>query len=364
LTEKIKKYLKIGKEGKKPGILGRRKVLLIFIAVLFVEFLFLSNSLGRISFQDLLAKIAPSELVMLTNVRRQERGLDELTTDPRLVGAAQLKAEHMAQNGYFAHTSPDGIKPWHWFDEAGYDYQYAGENLAVNFREPEQIDQAWMDSPTHRDNIISEKFEDIGIATARGEYNGGEATYVVQLFGTRRQEYVEPVRETEREILAQNEETNESVLGEEVESDQEINEEEKEEILPEEPKEDSDEEVENETESVIEGVPIEESFAFMEKEDERVVLAVGIPEESIRSLEGDHRYTSFWGRATSEPVKSLGYLLTIIASIFTFSLVIKSIMNAKIHIPHVVLNSLLIILIIASALLTQHYVLYLAGLAI
>ncbi|MEK7510958.1 MAG: CAP domain-containing protein [Patescibacteria group bacterium] len=133
-----------------------------------------------------LAAVVSATLVDLTNEDREDEELSTLTINPLLVAAAQAKADDMAAKGYFAHTSPEGVAPWHWFQQAGYGFSYAGENLAVDFRDSEDVAQAWMESPTHRANILNGNFTEIGIATAVGEYRGREATFVVQMFGTPR----------------------------------------------------------------------------------------------------------------------------------------------------------------------------------
>jgi hypothetical protein len=132
---------------------------------------------------DLLSAVIPRVIVGLTNENRQTSQLSELSINPVLEVAAQRKADHMARLSYFAHTSPDGVTPWYWFKDAGYEYLYAGENLAVNFIDSEDVDKAWMNSPTHRSNILNGKFTEIGVATARGTYKGRETVFVVQLFG-------------------------------------------------------------------------------------------------------------------------------------------------------------------------------------
>ena len=70
----------------------------------------------------------------------------------------------MAQKGYFAHVSPEGLTPWYWLGEVGYTFSHAGENLAVNFAEPEEVVDAWMNSLAHRTNILNGNFQEIGIA--------------------------------------------------------------------------------------------------------------------------------------------------------------------------------------------------------
>lgn len=131
-----------------------------------------------------MAAVITSVLVDLANDDRKDEDLGTLTVNPKLVAAAQAKADDMAAKGYFAHTSPDGRSSWSWFKDQGYSFAYAGENLAVNFSDSADVEEAWMDSPTHRANILNGKFTEIGIATAVGEYKGKKTTFVVQMFGT------------------------------------------------------------------------------------------------------------------------------------------------------------------------------------
>lgn len=132
----------------------------------------------------LVSAVLPGVVVDLTNDERSDVAASPLTRNALLDEAAQLKAEHMAKNGYFAHFAPDGTSPWYWFDEAGYVYAHAGENLAIHFTDSAELVQAWMDSPLHRANIVDQKFTEIGVGTARGRYNGHRTVFVVQLFGT------------------------------------------------------------------------------------------------------------------------------------------------------------------------------------
>ncbi|HEX2792372.1 MAG TPA: CAP domain-containing protein [Candidatus Paceibacterota bacterium] len=130
-----------------------------------------------------MAAVISAVLVDLANDDRTDAALPALTVNPKLVAAAQAKADDMAAKSYFAHTSPDGTTSWQWFKDAGYAYASAGENLAVDFNDSENVERAWMDSPTHRANILSGKFTEIGIATAVGELDGKRTVFVVQMFG-------------------------------------------------------------------------------------------------------------------------------------------------------------------------------------
>ncbi|MEY4747155.1 MAG: hypothetical protein RLZZ416_204 [Candidatus Parcubacteria bacterium] len=142
------------------------------------------------------ASVVAAVLVDLANDDRMQENLDALTINPRLVAAAQAKADDMAAKSYFAHTSPEGVDPWHWFKEAGYSFEYAGENLAVDFSDSSDVNGAWMNSQTHRANILGQHFTEIGIATAEGTYEGHPTTFVVQEFGKPSRAAQAPVEST------------------------------------------------------------------------------------------------------------------------------------------------------------------------
>jgi len=129
------------------------------------------------------AKIVSSEIMQLLNSQRQDLGIDSLKENPQLTMAAELKAQDMLNNDYFSHTSPTGIPAWHWIKEAGYSYQVAGENLAIGFLDSSEVHQAWNNSPLHKQNLLDERFQEIGIAVLTGDFQGRETTIVVQLFG-------------------------------------------------------------------------------------------------------------------------------------------------------------------------------------
>jgi len=130
------------------------------------------------------SNITPEQVIELTNQKRAEQGLAPLTINSKLNEAAQRKAGDMFAFNYWAHTSPSGRDPWAFFKEVGYKYIYAGENLARDFMNSEGVVEAWMNSPTHRDNILNSNYKEIGLAVVNGTLNGVETTLVVQLFGT------------------------------------------------------------------------------------------------------------------------------------------------------------------------------------
>lgn len=143
-------------------------------------------SLGHAQFPDVLGyatDIRVEQLLASTNAKRTEAGLSSLALDQRLSRAAALKAQDMFANNYWAHNSPAGKTPWEFVTAAGYRYRVAGENLAKNFSVSNAVVEAWMASPTHKENIMRGDYKDIGFAVVNGVLGGEETTLVVQMFG-------------------------------------------------------------------------------------------------------------------------------------------------------------------------------------
>jgi len=143
-----------------------------------------SITLSSESTSAFVSDISRANIISLTNIERTGAGLPRLTENKTLNTAAQLKLDHMLKNDYFAHNAPDGTTPWAWFEAAQYDYQHAGENLAMDFDYAANQHNAWMNSTTHRQNIMSSKYTEIGVATGEGRINGDLTTVTVQVFGT------------------------------------------------------------------------------------------------------------------------------------------------------------------------------------
>jgi len=131
------------------------------------------------------ANISPSEVIRLTNEKRAQAGLPALTENGILSQAAQAKAADMLNKDYWSHIAPDGTQPWTFFTNSGYKYRYAGENLARDFSSPSSAVEAWMASPSHKENIMSPKYKEIGIAVVEGDLAGVDTTIIVQFFGTK-----------------------------------------------------------------------------------------------------------------------------------------------------------------------------------
>ena len=129
------------------------------------------------------ASYSAGTLVSMTNGARAENGLGALSTNSALASAAYAKAQDILADDYFAHNAPDGKTPWDFINESGYSYAYAGENLGIGYTGASELFSAWMNSSTHRENILNPNYREIGIAVVSGEYEGVETIVVVSEFG-------------------------------------------------------------------------------------------------------------------------------------------------------------------------------------
>lgn len=233
ITNKLKDHFVPHKgNNHEPHFLRHEIMTLLLYLIIIVELVFLAQVFFIFKKDSFLATVLPGVLTNLTNQARLENGVLPLTENQLLKQAAQMKANDMAKKGYFAHTSPEGITPWYWLVKAKYKYSYAGENLAVNFFESEEVAKAWMASPTHRANIVRKEFTEIGIATASGVYQGHDAVFVVQFFGKPIASNPKPIltdtsttnnqTETTKTNLAQTE-NKLNILGEEIALEQDAN---------------------------------------------------------------------------------------------------------------------------------------------
>ncbi len=154
-----------------------------------IVFLLLQTSFRVIKYSrpDILGfatDINVEKLLNLTNLQRAQLGLRPLTLNSQLSTAAQAKANDMFSKSYWAHNAPDGTTPWVFISQSGYNYLYAGENLAKDFANSEGVVNAWMASPSHRENMLKGEYQDVGFAIVNNRLAGEETTLVVEFFGT------------------------------------------------------------------------------------------------------------------------------------------------------------------------------------
>lgn len=133
-------------------------------------------------------KLSKNNIIKLTNKYRKENGnLVELAENSKLDSSAQNKLQDMFSGQYFEHFSPKGKGVGDLGTEVGYEYILIGENLALgDFRDDLALVDAWMASPGHRANILNAHYTEIGVAVAKGMYEGRNVWISVQHFGTPR----------------------------------------------------------------------------------------------------------------------------------------------------------------------------------
>ncbi len=165
-------------------ILHNASLLVIIIVFSILSF---SVSLVKHSKPEILGisySINIQDLLTATNNARVQNNEASLVLSDKLSDAARRKAANMFQNNYWAHFAPDGTTPWSFIKSAGYDYSFAGENLAKGFTSSQDVVNAWMNSPSHRENLLSSKYKDIGFAVVEGKLKGEDTALVVQMFGS------------------------------------------------------------------------------------------------------------------------------------------------------------------------------------
>lgn len=170
---------------QKAKLLHNSSLTLITFAFIFYQLIisFVPSFAPRIL--GFAANISPDEVVRLTNEKRTQAGLSALSLNSTLSQAAQAKGADMLNKGYWAHVAPDGTQPWAFFTNFGYKYRYAGENLARDFSSAGSAVEAWMNSASHRENLLSSKYKEIGIGVVEGNLAGVDTTIIVQFFGTK-----------------------------------------------------------------------------------------------------------------------------------------------------------------------------------
>lgn len=174
------------RNGRHPHLFRTRPVVALVALLSVIQVGFFAYEFSFLRGGAQFAAVLPGAIAAHTNEARAEALATPLLLNEALSRAARKKANDMVAKNYFAHREPDGRMPWYRFHEEGYEYAYAGENLAVNFTDTKQLMDAWLASPKHRDNVLKPQYRDLGIGMATGTYKGRDAVFVVQLFGAER----------------------------------------------------------------------------------------------------------------------------------------------------------------------------------
>ena len=167
----------------RPHLIRVHGLVAVLIIAIVAQVAYSVSTTGNLQVLGRTSNIQTAELLADTNKERQAQSLGDLQLNDQLSQAAFLKAQDMFKYDYWAHTSPSGVEPWKWFGDIGYNYSVAGENLAKNYPTADATVVAWMNSPTHRENILNGKYVDVGFAVVDGTLNGRATTLVVAFYG-------------------------------------------------------------------------------------------------------------------------------------------------------------------------------------
>ena len=155
----------------------------VVVTALIIQFSYGFISTGKLEVLGRKSNVSVSELLEFTNRERASNNLEPLTLSDQLNRAALLKSQDMFVNNYWAHDSPNGVTPWKWLADVDYSYDVAGENLAKNFPDASSTISAWMASPTHRANLLGDKYTQVGFTVTDGILEGKNTTLIVAYYG-------------------------------------------------------------------------------------------------------------------------------------------------------------------------------------
>jgi uncharacterized protein YkwD len=129
-------------------------------------------------------KVSDDEQAVIdaTNAERKAKKMPALKMNEKLMETARGHAANMAKQNTMAHEL-NGANVDKRADAAKYKYWRLGENVAYNWKDAKEALASWMDSKPHRENILNEKFTEIGVGAVKNEK--GEL-YWCQVFGTPR----------------------------------------------------------------------------------------------------------------------------------------------------------------------------------
>lgn len=169
----------------RPKLLHHSSLLCLAILLFLGQFLLVGNRSHSTDILGITIDITSQRLLDVTNQKRKEDKAQPLVFNEDLSKAAYEKAKDMFAKNYWAHTAPDGTTPWVFIKKVGYDYTFAGENLARGFTSSDDVIKAWMASPSHKENMLSKNYSDVGFAFMEGKLMGEDTVLVVEMFGNK-----------------------------------------------------------------------------------------------------------------------------------------------------------------------------------
>ena len=314
MKKRLKTYIFPSNENEyKPHIFRGISTAVLLVVIVFVLLASVSSTLF-VERSGLLSAIYPSVLVDLANEARIKENQKPLKINEKLVQAAQMKANDMAKKSYFEHTSPEGLSPWYWIGLSGYQFLYAGENLAVDFSFSKSVNKAWLESPGHAANILSPNFTEVGIATSEGVFEGRETIFVVQMFGTPVPIIPTKISET-GDVAGSKAETRQSITEQKVVIIEEIT-------------------TEKESLIVAKDTQIDEEVAIEQQ--------TGVVEPT--EAPGYEKYSNWYDWVILNPAKSIEYVLYVAAGLVALFLLLMIFINIRLqHFRNIVFGIVILV---------------------
>lgn len=118
------------------------------------------------------------EILELVNIERAKVGLPALKMNEQLSKIARMKSNDMADGNYFSHTSPTYGSSFDMMKQFGINYNEAGENIAKGYSGSKGVMNGWMNSESHKENILDYDFKALGV----GYVNKNGINYWTQMF--------------------------------------------------------------------------------------------------------------------------------------------------------------------------------------
>lgn len=162
---------------KDVKLLIRKRYITTILIVIFFNIFYAVNAFGetetKVENYTINVQYSESEKLVLDliNKQREEEGLSKLKFDSRLMKLAKLKTDDMLEENYISHNSDKYGNVFNMLKVNSINYKMAGENIARNANETLAV-QAWMNSTSHRENILEERYEYTGISVVKDKEYG------------------------------------------------------------------------------------------------------------------------------------------------------------------------------------------------
>ncbi|MCI6909126.1 MAG: CAP domain-containing protein, partial [Clostridiales bacterium] len=119
-------------------------------------------------------------VLRLTNIERLNRNLAPLTMTAEALEAARTRCRELKSS--VSHTRPDGRECFSVLSDLGIGVSFAGENIAAGQSDAYDVVHAWMNSATHRANILDGSFSHLGASYLAGALDDPYGSYWAQVF--------------------------------------------------------------------------------------------------------------------------------------------------------------------------------------